>query len=132
MSHHHHGGGAAVVEAGAARVALVGSPNAGKTTLFKLLCGLAFPTEGEVRLFDEPLFAGSRAGTHINPTNLGQRLRRIGIQPRPMRLAAAEQLSREVPPAMLSGVLGLRTATIVKQTDQSGGNWASYAASRHS
>jgi len=76
------------------------------------------------------LFAGGLAGTHINPTNLGQRLRRIGIQPRRMRLAAAEQLSREVPPAMLSGILGLRTATIVKQTSQSGGNWATYAATR--
>lgn len=76
------------------------------------------------------LFAGSLAGTHINPANLGERLRRIGIQPRRMRLAAAEQLSREIPPALLSGVLGLRTATIVKQTSQSGGNWANYAAGR--
>ena len=47
-----------------------------------------------------------------------------------MRLAAAEQLTREIPPAMLSGVLGLHTATIAKQTGQSGGNWSNYAAAR--
>ncbi len=76
------------------------------------------------------LFAGSQAGTHINAGALSNRLRRIGIEPRRMRLAAAEQLTREIPPAMLSGVLGLHTATIAKQTGQSGGNWSNYAAAR--
>ena len=37
---HHHGGAATLAPAGLTRVALVGSPNAGKTTLFNALTGL--------------------------------------------------------------------------------------------
>lgn len=47
-----------------------------------------------------------------------------------MRLAAAEQLSRDVPPAMLAGILGLRIATVAQHVSRSGGNWANYAATR--
>lgn len=87
--------------------------------------------EGTAENLPNPwLFPGQWAGTHIHAVNLSDRLRRIGIEPRRMRLAAAEQLSREIPPAMLSGVLGLRTATIAKQSSQSGGNWAKYAGAR--
>lgn len=87
--------------------------------------------EGAAENLPNPwLFAGNRAGAHLNAVGLSARLRRIGIETRRMRLAAAEQLSREIPPAMLSGVLGLRTATIAQQTSQSGGNWANYIADR--
>ena len=45
MSHDHHGGGAtATAPTGTPRVALVGSPNAGKTTLFNGLTGLRAKT----------------------------------------------------------------------------------------
>jgi len=40
------------------RVALVGDSGSGKTTLLRQLIGLLTPTQGEVRLFGEPLFGG--------------------------------------------------------------------------
>lgn len=39
-------------------VSLVGGSGSGKTTLLRELIGLLVPTEGEVRLFGEPLFGG--------------------------------------------------------------------------
>jgi len=41
-------------------VSLVGGSGSGKTTLLRQLVGLLQPTEGEVRVFGEPLFSGSR------------------------------------------------------------------------
>ncbi len=76
------------------------------------------------------LFPGSRAGRPLTPTGLGQRLRVIDIEPRRMRLAALEQLTKEIPPAMLTGVLGLKIPQVVRRTSQAGGDWAKYAASR--
>jgi hypothetical protein len=76
------------------------------------------------------LFPGGHAGQHLAPTNLGARMRAIGISPRQMRRAAADQLAREVPPAMLASVLGRNIATVSTWTTQSGGQWANYAADR--
>jgi phospholipid/cholesterol/gamma-HCH transport system ATP-binding protein len=39
-------------------VALVGDSGSGKTTLLRQMIGLLTPTEGEIRLFGEPLFGG--------------------------------------------------------------------------
>ena len=76
------------------------------------------------------LFPGSHAGRHLGIAALGQRLRRIGIEPRRMRLAATDQLCREIPPALLAGVLGLRTATVAHATVRTSGHWARYPADR--
>lgn len=78
------------------------------------------------------LFAGSHADQHLRTTSLTKRLNDIGIQPRRMRLAAADQLAREIPPAMLAGVLGLRAPSVARLTAQTKGQWANYAATRHS
>ncbi|WP_448060614.1 hypothetical protein [Cellulomonas hominis] len=76
------------------------------------------------------LFPGQRAGRHLGPASLGRRLRVIGIEPRRARLAALDQLSTQIPPAMLAGVLGLKTSHVVRHTTRSGGDWAHYAADR--
>ena len=65
------------------------------------------------------LFPGSHAGRHLGTAALGQRLRRIGIEPR-----------REIPPALLAGVLGLNTATVAHATVRTSGHWARYPADR--
>ena len=39
-------------------VALVGGSGSGKTTLLRQMIGLMYPTQGDVRLFGEPLFGG--------------------------------------------------------------------------
>lgn len=76
------------------------------------------------------LFPGQRAGRPLAAVSLGHRLRAIGIEPRRMRQAALDQLTKEMPPAMLTGIPGLRTPQTVRRTSQAGGDWARYAAHR--
>jgi hypothetical protein len=76
------------------------------------------------------LFPGSHAGRHLGIRALGERLRRIGIEPRRLRLAATDQLCRKIPPALLAGVLGLRTASVALATSRTSGQWAHYPADR--
>lgn len=56
---------------------LVGDNGAGKTTLFKLLCGLAFPSEGEVRLFG----AHAHADLERQRTRVGALIEQPGFYP---------------------------------------------------
>lgn len=76
------------------------------------------------------LFPGQRAGRPLAPVSLGNRLRAIGIEPSRMRQATLDQLSKELPPAMLTGILGLNVPQTVRRTSQAGGDWARYAANR--
>lgn len=76
MSGHHHGGSATIdAPAGTARLALVGSPNSGKTTLFNALTGLKAKTgnypgvtvaryEGEARIPDGRAVIEDLPGTY--------------------------------------------------------------------
>jgi len=76
------------------------------------------------------LFPGDRAGHHLRSTNLANRLRDIGVEPRQMREAALLQLSMEMLPAVLAEVVGVTPSTAARWTNASGGSWANYAGSR--
>jgi len=76
------------------------------------------------------LFPGDRAGHHLRSTNLANRLRDIGVEPRQMRGAALLQLSMEMLPAVLAEVVGVTPSTAARWTNASGGSWANYAGSR--
>ncbi|HET7327023.1 MAG TPA: hypothetical protein VFJ14_07010 [Nocardioidaceae bacterium] len=76
------------------------------------------------------LFPSSHAGRHVSAATLACRMRAIGIDPRPARLAALTQLSAELPPSMLAAILGITADTAARWSTQSGGNWTDYAAAR--
>lgn len=75
------------------------------------------------------LFPGQRAGRPLRAVSWEAGCA-IGIEPRRMRQAALDQLTKEMPPAMLAGILGLTTPQTVRRTSQAGGDWARYAANR--
>lgn len=76
------------------------------------------------------LFAGSHAGAPLTANSLRNRLKNIGIDPRRMRVAATDQLARELPPVVLADVLGISYATAARAVSRAGGNWANYAGER--
>ena len=63
---------------------------------------------------------------HITVTGLGNRLRRLDIQPRNQRAAAVAQLAREIPPALLADAIGITARTAAKAVTANGGNWTGY------
>ena len=58
---------------------------------------------------------------------LGERLRRIGIEPLAMRNTARAQLAAEIPPALLGELIGVNAATATRWATLSSGNWTAYA-----
>lgn len=76
------------------------------------------------------LFAGSHAGSPLKAGSLAARLQKIGIDPGRMRVAAADQLARELAPAVLAEVLGIGHGTAARAVSRAGGDWANYAADR--
>ena len=78
------------------------------------------------------LFPSDDPARHVPPSTLGERLRRIGIEPRRMRNAARAQLAREIPASLLSEILGLTPNAAVAWASRAGSNWTGYAANRAS
>jgi len=74
------------------------------------------------------LFPGLGPGTPLSAYQLGQRLRRLGIEPAPARRSALGHLAARLPAAMVAQVLGLSPLTAVRWAGSVGADWATYAA----
>jgi hypothetical protein len=74
---------------------------------------------------------GGRVGRPLSAVALGSRLRDLGIQPQRMRLVGLDQLIKEIPPAMLAGILGIPARAAIGNTTRAGGAWARYGRSPH-
>jgi hypothetical protein len=74
------------------------------------------------------LFPRRHAGRLAGPVVLGERLRAIGIEPIRMRNTARAQLAAEIPPALLSELIGVNATTATRWAALTAGNWTGYAA----
>lgn len=74
------------------------------------------------------LFLGKRPGHPIGDDALGNRLQRIGLNPRQDRSTALFSLATELPAAMLARMLGIHIAVAVQWQQASSGDWTAYAA----
>ena len=74
------------------------------------------------------LFPGLDSGRPLTAYQLGQRLRRLGIQPAQDRRAALAHLGGQLPAALLSRLLGIPPTTAVRWVRVAGGDWNTYAA----
>lgn len=59
-----------------------------------------------------------------------RRLKRLGISGRAARSAAALQLAKTMPAAIVADLLGVHEATAEDWTQLAAGDWARYAATR--
>jgi hypothetical protein len=74
------------------------------------------------------LLTGLDPGLPLTAYQLGQRLRRLGIEPAPGRRSALVHLASNLPAAMLAQALGLSAGTAVRWSGAAGADWANYAA----
>jgi hypothetical protein len=76
------------------------------------------------------LFPGLQLNTPIHEEAMRRRLRRLGITGRAARNAAALQLAKTLPAAVLADLLGVHEATAEDWTQLAARDWAPYAAAR--
>jgi len=69
-----------------------------------------------------------RPGKPITASQLGERLRALGIYAMPGRRAALTDLAARLPAAVLSDLLHLSAGTAVRWTHAAVGDWSAYAA----
>ncbi len=74
------------------------------------------------------LFPGGQPGRPISAFGLGERLRRLNIQPGQSRSTALFQLATELPAALLARMLGIHISVAVAWQRSSAGDWTAYAA----
>jgi site-specific recombinase XerC len=74
------------------------------------------------------LFPGGMPGQPITPSQLGERLRALGIRALPGRRAALIDLAAQLPAAVLADCLNLSPGTAVRWMHQAGADWNRYAA----
>lgn len=81
---------------------------------------------------DQWLFPGRRPGQPMDPITLGNRLRRLAIQPRAARNSTLLQLGAELPSVVLADLLGIHINTAERWNAAAGARWANYATTRSS
>jgi hypothetical protein len=74
------------------------------------------------------LFPGLHPGRPFNASQLGSRLRRLGVEPQAARRGALSHLAACMPAAVLAQVLDLAPTTAVRWAATTGGDWNRYAA----
>jgi hypothetical protein len=74
------------------------------------------------------LFPGSHHGRPMAAATIGQRLRRLGIEPQAARRGALLHLGASLPAAVMARLLGLHATTAVRWVADAGGDWNDYAA----
>jgi len=78
---------------------------------------------------DNPwLFPGGRSGRHLSASQMGLRLRRIGISPRVARNTALIELAGELPAAVIAKLLGFSIKRAVTWNIEAGNTNPRYAA----
>lgn len=76
------------------------------------------------------LFNGHRAGRHLTTAALNAPLAKRGINPRAGRNAALLNLARDVPPSVLSDLLGISIYAAERWSSLSGRDWIDYPRTR--
>jgi hypothetical protein len=74
------------------------------------------------------LFPGLDPGLPLTAGQLGQRLRRLGIEPAAGRRCALAHLAGSLPAAVVAQALGITPGTAVRWAGTVGADWAAYAA----